>query len=744
MPESRDGSALGHPQAELTDPVRVKFGPFTLDLADRKLRKGEEQVPIPSRALDALAYLITHRNRALDRDEIIAHVWRDVAVTDDSLIHAISVLRRALGDDPAHASFIETIPRRGYRFVGQVEIVEPPEPANEPSVDATDSPENSVPTRGTAWTWRTAMAPAVVVVVITAAIVYGHRAFSGATSPTAVRLEQVAPPGTTIASGGVVSPTGRLVAFVARDEVTERTALWVRALDENDARMLPGTEGAAHPFFSPDGHEIAFFRTGELVALDLGGAQTRRIAAVGGAPAGGSWGADGVIVFAEWTTGLYAVPAAGGRVSPVTRLDHTALDVAHAWPQFLPDGKHFLYQVVSPDSTRAGVYVASVDGRMSTRLLDEAAAAMYVPPGFLLYAQRGMLMAEPFDAVQLRLGGRAVLLSRNLTAPSLLEGNVISASRDTLAFRTGSDKQQLTWVDRAGVSQGSLAVPTSMFNFRVSPDGQYLLAASSLTDSTGVWRVDLARRHSTQLADDGIAPLWSPDGRRVAFTSRAGLDLHVQAEGSDVRLEPLVSDQSVKVLNDWSARSQTIIYTRHDAATKLDLWHLPVAGGRPRPLLNSTFNEAQARISPDGRWLAYVTDSTGTQEVYVRRYPELDAPRQVSAGGGGQPQWRPDQRELFYLSPDRSLMAVTVTDRNMSSFGGPRRLFRTSIAEGPSAARDSYAAMPDGRSFLIDARRDSSTEPITVMLDWAAGLTSAPPPQPSARRATEVAQGGMR
>ena len=339
MPESRDGSALGRSQAELTDPARVRFGPFTLDLADRKLRKGEEQVPIPSRALDALAYLITHRNRALDRDEIIAHVWRDVAVTDDSLIHAISVLRRALGDDPAHASFIETIPRRGYRFVGQVEIVEPPEPANEPSVDATDSPENSVPTWGTAWTWRTAMAPAVVVVVvvITAAIAYGHRAFSGATSPTAVRLEQVAPPGTTIASGGVVSPTGRLVAFVARDEVTERTALWVRALDENDARMLPGTEGAAHPFFSPDGHEIAFFRTGELVAIDLGSAQTRSIAAVGGASAGGSWGADGVIVFAEWTTGLYAVPAAGGRVSPVTRLDHTALDVAHARPQFLPE-----------------------------------------------------------------------------------------------------------------------------------------------------------------------------------------------------------------------------------------------------------------------------------------------------------------------------------------------------------------------------------------------------------------------
>jgi DNA-binding winged helix-turn-helix (wHTH) protein/Tol biopolymer transport system component len=741
MPESRDGSPLGRPQAGQTQRAGVRFGPFTLDLTDRKLRKGEDTVPLPSRAFDALAYLITHRNRALDRDEIIAAVWHDVAVTDDSLIHAVSVVRRALGDDPSHASFIETIPRRGYRFVGHVEPVNSPEPepAGQPSTAAAAPTIESQPTSRRPW--RMAMAAAVIVVVIAAAAAYVRRGLASTTDTTTVRLEQVAPPGTTIVSGGVVSPTGRQLAFVARDEITERTALWIRALDANEPRMLPGTDGAAHAFFSPDGQQIAFFRTGELVATDLGGGHLRRIATVHGAPAGGSWGTGGVIVFAEWMTGLYAVPAAGGRVAPVTRLDHTALDVAHAWPQFLPDGEHFLYQVVSPDSTRAGVYVSSVDGRTSTRLLDEAASATYVPPGFLLYAQREMLMAEPFDAARLRLGGRAVLLSRNLTAPSLVEGNVISASRDTLAFRTGTGKQQLTWVDRAGLPQGSLDVPTSMFNFRVSPDGQYLLAASSLTDSTGLWRVDLARRHSTQLASDGIAPLWSPDGRRVAFTSRAGLDLHVQAESSDVRLQPLVSDQSVKVLNDWSARSQTIIYTRHDAATKLDLWHLPLAGGGPRPLLNSTFNEAQARISPDGRWLAYVTDSTGTQEVYVRRYPELDAPRQVSAGGGGQPQWRPDHRELFYLSPDRSLMAVTVTDTgNMASFGAPRRLFRTSIAEGPSAARDSYAVMPDGRSFLIDARASFTTEPITVMLHWAAGLTSMPAVEPGGRGATEVAR----
>jgi Tol biopolymer transport system component/DNA-binding winged helix-turn-helix (wHTH) protein len=692
-----------------------------------------------------LAHLIAHRDRIVEKDEIIAAVWREVAVTDDSLVHAISLVRRTLGDDPTHASFIETVPRRGYRFVGPVEVV-----TAEPAAAAVDLPD-AAPDDDLAATRtrvpqsaRTLTIAACLVLLVGAAFTVYRVGRANDRLTGAERLQQPAPAGTEIVSGGVVSPVGRHVAFVARDERTGRTALWVRAMDAVEPRMLPDTEGASNPFFSPDGQVVAFFRGDRLVAADITGKRQRTIAPVGGAPAGGSWGADDVIVFAEWMTGLFAVASTGGPVSSLTRLDHTALDVAHAWPQFLPDGRQFLYQVVSPDSTRAGVYVSNLDSRTSTRLLDDAAAATYVAPGFLLYLQHGMLMAEPFDADRLRPGGRAVLLARDITAPSLAEGSVVSASRDLLAFRAGATKQQLTWVDRTGRPQGALEVPASMFNFRVSPDGRFVLAASSLTDGTGVWLVDLARRHSTQLAADGIAPLWSPDGRWLAFTSRAGLDLHVRPSSGQARAEPLISDQSVKVLNDWSADADTIIYTRHDPSTKLDLWHVPVNGGPARPLLNSPFNEVHARISPDGRWLAYVSDVTGTQEVYVRRYPEMDAPRQVSNGGGGQPQWRADQRELFYLSLDRALMAVSIVDPRAVSFGAPRRLFRTPITEGPSAARDSYAAMPDGRSFLIDARRDASTEPITVMLDWAAGLTSAPPPQPSARRATEVARGGMR
>src|SRR5688572_24437067 len=231
MPESRDGSALGRPQAGQTDIVRVKFGPFALDLADRKLRKGEDQVPLPSRAFDALAYLITHRNRALDRDEIIANVWHDVAVTDDSLIHAISVLRRALGDHPAQASFIETIPRRGYRFTGHVEPAEDAVQA-EP-VTLLDAAVVSEKTwdRGSPWSWRPAVAVALLVMASAATIAYKSWLVSDASSENSTLIQQSAPPGTSMVSGGVVSPQGRHFAFIAREQQTGRTSLWIRAVN---------------------------------------------------------------------------------------------------------------------------------------------------------------------------------------------------------------------------------------------------------------------------------------------------------------------------------------------------------------------------------------------------------------------------------------------------------------------------------------------------------------------------------
>jgi eukaryotic-like serine/threonine-protein kinase len=712
MPESRDSSL-------------VSFGPFTLDPAARKLWRGTERLTLPSRAVDALAYLVAHRDRVVEKEEIIAAVWHDVAVTDDSLIHAVSVIRRALGDGPTQAAFVETIPRRGYRFVAQVEV-----PEEAPAHRARSKASRS---------WTPALvAASLTVSVFAGGALYWVRSATPAIG-AAVSLEQAAPSGTTIVSSGVVSPTGRHIALVAQDERTGQTALWIREMDAAEPRMIPGTTGASKPFFSPDGRRIAFFASGRLVAADLTGGNVQTIATVRGAPAGGSWGTAGIILFAEWTTGISAVAAAGGPVSALTRLDHAALDVAHAWPQFLPGGRRFLYHIVSPDRARSGVYVASLDDRDGIRLLDTASAATYVDPGFLLYLQNDMLMAEPFDPDRVRLGGRAVVLARGVSPASLAEGAGLSASREVVAFRSIRRERQLTWVDRSGSRQGALSVPSSMFNFRISPDGRFILAAGSLTASTGVWLIDLARRHSTQVAADGMAAVWSPDGHRLAFTARAGLDLHVRRSTGDDGVEPIASDPSVKVLNDWSPTAHTILYTRHDTSTLLDLWHVPVAGGAGRPLLRTSFNEAQARLSSDGRWIAYVSDSSGSQEVYVRRYPELDTPRQVSIGGGSQPQWRADRQELFYLAPDRSLMAVTIRAAASESFGAPRRLFRAPIADSPSDARESYAPMPDGRLFLIDASPEGTTVPITVMRHWAAGLTPQPAPLAARREADTAA-----
>lgn len=695
---------------------------FSFDSGARRLWRDGAPVQLPSRAFDALAYLLDNRHRVVEKDELIAAAWRDVAVTDDSLIHAISVIRRALGDDAAHASFIETIPRRGYRFVAAVETVDSPGPTPPESPPEEQAPE-PLPRRPTVATrWRTYGVATAAVALLAVAAATAYRALMDEGSEVAVRIEQTAPPGTSIVSAGVVSPTGRHLAFVAQDE-SGQTSLWIRALDSPTPRRLPGTEGASRPFFSPDGASLAFFARGRLLATALDGRAHRMIAAVDVTATGASWGAAGLILFADWPSGVYSVPSSGGPVTQLTRLNHAALEVAHAWPHFLPDGKHFLYQVISRDSTQAGVYVGSVDAPGSVRLLDRASAAAYAPPGFLVYLQQDLLMAQPFDTGRLRLAGRPVLLARGLSAPSLFDGHVISGSREMLAFREGASSQQLTRVDRVGAHQQALDVPASMVNFRVSPDGRFLLAASSLTDVSGLWVVDLARGQWTRLAADGIAPLWSPDGSRLAYTSRAGHDIYVRRASDEGPAQPLLRNQTVKVLNEWSRDGRHIVYTQHSAATKLDLWLLPLDGGPARPLLSTSFNEAQARLSPDGHWIAYVSDESGTTEVYVRRYPDMDDPHLLSVGGGGQPQWRADQKELFYLAQDRWLMSVAVQGSDSLSYGAPRRLFRSSIGAGPSAARDSYAAMSDGQSFLIDGRHNRDRNaPITVMINWAAGL----------------------
>jgi Tol biopolymer transport system component/DNA-binding winged helix-turn-helix (wHTH) protein len=721
------------------------FGDFRLDVPAGTLsRNGVGNVPLPSRAFDSLVYLVEHRDRLVRKNELIDAVWHDVVVTDDSLIHAISVLRRALSDDPNNCHYVQTVPRRGYRFIAPVRTnVDPtgdsgqPRNSNAPSTDARPhAPAAPPPAR---WSRRRAALLSGVAMAAAATLALGINALSSRSVPRleerdatsaqrAVRLFQPPPPGATIVSGGVLSPDGESLAFVARDGTGGAAALWLRTLHSAQLERLERTDGASKPFWAPDSQRLGFFANGKLMTVDVRDGNLREVAAVGVSPAGGTWAPDDTILYADWAKGLYSVRASGAAPDLVAALDRAQQDIAFSWPQFLPDGRRFLFQIVSLDAARTGVYVGDIDTRRSFRLLDGESPAVFAPPRHLLHVQHDMLIAEEFDATTLRLTGRAAVLERGVSPPSLSDDNVVSAAGGLIAYRRGVRQQQLAWVDRAGEVLSTLPMPAVMFNPRISPDGSHLLATSSVTTNPGLWLASLSGPKFERIETDAIAPLWSPDGARIAFTARGGFDLLIRSV-ANADSHRLLSGGAVKILNDWSPDGTHIVYTQRAEQTNLDLWGVDLDSGSSFAILATPNNELQARLSPDGRWIAYVADDSGELEVYVQRYPELGERRQVSVGGGGQPQWRRDQSELFYIAADRALVAVAVQKGEPYSFGAPRRLFRAPMAGGPDDARDYYATAADGGKFLLDsAFGDGDDTAITVVVNWSAEAESSAPP----------------
>ncbi len=530
---------------------------------------------------------------------------------------------------------------------------------------------------------------------------------------------QVQPPEKGEFSFPRISPDGRLVAFVSKGQ------LWVHSLESLQSRAIPGTEGASSLFWSPDSASIGFFANGSLKKIAAAGGPPQ-ILAPSGRSMGGSWNRSDVILFTEGQ-GVSQVSAAGGAPVAVTKPQGSDLFL---FPEFLPDGNHFLYAVYGGQES-AGTFLGSLDGMEAVRLLPEMGNAIF-SGGHLLFRRDQALMAQPFDDVGLALTGGAFPVVENVASSWLY--SVFSLSHTgVLAYRGGgASTGQLAWTDRLGQSQGLFGPPASYSHFRLSPDEKRIAYDIRADD---VWVFDSVRGVPSRVTFDPAQdnfPVWSPDGQRIAWSSRRGgsYDLFVKAANGTGAEELLVKMGTPTGWGtDWSKDGRHVMYQRPGDKTGQDLWTAPQqpsgGGSVPVPYLNAEFNEQNGRFSPDGKWVAYTSNESGVDAVYVQSFPVSGAKFQISDGGSSQPQWSTDGTELFYLAADRTLMVVPITRTAAEPFrpGLPKALFTVPTVQGGGVNENSYAVGNDGKRFLISVGDGTgSGPPLTVMLNWRAGV----------------------
>jgi len=530
-----------------------------------------------------------------------------------------------------------------------------------------------------------------------------------------------------------LSPNGRYLA-IAGSQLGSNSRLWVRPLDSLEARPLPGTEDAYLPFWSPDSAFVGFFAQGKLKRIALAGGPPQTIC---DAPRGlgGTWNRDGVIVFTpDIGKPLYRVPAVGGDpvAMPPTKF---AGSISPAFPQFLPKGDPFLYLTIAPGKPEvAGIYVGSLEQKPPVRILANGLATTYAPPsasgqvGHLLFLRESTLMAQVFDPEQLRLTGEMVPLAEPVGTEILGALPTFSVSDSgVLAYSSGAAgaSRELVWVDRTGKPMGLAGPPGEYSNFRLSPDEKRIVMDRSRAQSTAdIWVLDLLRGVASRLTFDPTIDnlaIWSPDGQRVLFPSnrKGSFDLYIKAASGAGQEELLIKlGTPTGWATDWSRDGRFVLYQIPGANTGQDLWIAPQFGDRkPFPYLQSQFNEQAGAFSPDGRWIAYVSDESGRNEIYVQAFPLSGEKHQISSGGGSEPYWRKDGTELFYLAADRNLMAAPVKLGTSIAPATPKSLFPVTVG----AVRHSYAVTGDGQRFLV-SRLAGEMPPITVVLNWEAGL----------------------
>ncbi|MEO8259994.1 MAG: winged helix-turn-helix domain-containing protein [Acidobacteriota bacterium] len=747
----------------------LTFGSVTLIPDERLVLKDGQPVPFTPKAFDLLAVLAANPGRLLTKEHLMQAVWSDAVVEESNLTYHVFAIRKALGDTAENGQLIQTVPKRGYRFTATVTRVTggnggPPSlagaaeaPALEavaPSGEFDPGDGQSAPEAPRAWSSfsgrrRSAAAWFAAGVLCAGGVLLMSTRRVPAPSP--IRAQIV--PGVQLSEGSPfgVSPDGQQLVFAGTgpDGVNR---LWVRRMDAEVARPLSGTEtalgGLTPPmFWSPDSQSVAFDAIGQLKRIDVRGGAPRVVCDLPQLAVGGSWSADGVIVVGQPSGALLRCNAAGGTVSAVTSLDSTKGEGLHVFPSFLPDGRHFLYVRISRNAPEtSGVYVGSLDeppgAQPPNLLLATGFGAAYVPTngsstGHVVFLREGTLFAQAFDERALQLRADPVPIAQPVG--SFLDGGFFGVSQnDVIAFR-GPDKEfQLTWVDRHGNTLGVVGDEGLYSAVAISPDDSRVATAKQVFSPNidqDIWMFEASRTAMTRVTFQPHlegSPVWSADGKRLIFTTAGDIgELVEQAVDDASRTSSLLKEKEHLIPMSVSADGRFLLYAVVTmATTRVDTWVLPIDDPARRfPLVQRDFDQWQAQFSPDGRWVAYVSNESGRNEVLVRRFvvPSDGARSEpetvvVSTSGGIAPRWRGDGKELYFIVADGTVMAVDVRAGAGLSVGVPRALFRVPRSHGD------WAVVSDGSRFLIAMPTGSGTSaPFTILWNHLAALRTRSP-----------------
>jgi Tol biopolymer transport system component len=651
-----------------------------------------------------------------------------------------AIVEKALEKDPAdryqHMQDLVVDLRRAVRK------------SSAPQLSAADA----VPAKRSRSAWLVA---AGLGLALAAALVPATRYFLRAPPPAQPVRFVIPAPG--YSGGLVISPDGENIAYTAT--VNGKRQIWIRSIAALEARALPGTDNAQSPFWSPDGHSLAYYADTKLLKIDASGGPPQALgetASMNGA--GGSWGRDGTILFVRPAPGAIAViarmPAVGGAATDTTALVPER-EVGHARPLFLPDGRAFLFLSFDRSGpTSATLRIGALGEPTTTSLValgtvaqNRGAPSVAYVSGVLMYTRDGTLLAQHFDQKTHALSGAAVPIAENVLEVSASENGTLVYTTIPPGQRTAASGRQLTWFDRQGNRAGTVAAREGAISPSLSPDGGRLaFSGGPVEPDSEIWTIDLARGGVTRrtFEPQNYAPLWSPDGTQILFnstrasTSKTPKQLYKRAAngtGSDELLYTAGDDDFV-IPSSWSPDGRNVLFERTTRATVNtvgDTWVLPLDGDRKAfPLIESKFLKGGARVSPDGRWLSYSTDESGTPQIVVQPFPAVgDGKWQVSTSGGIEAKWRRDGRELYYLGLDGTIMAVPIEPGATFDAGPPVALFKTGIVVPGFVTETYYDVTADGQRFIVNTPPPPSAGsgsdavapvPITVVINATAAL----------------------